>query len=210
MSRTVDVLVSGRGSNLRALVDAGVVPRQVISDKECEAIYWAQSMGFATAVVPFERELGRDAFSDGIFRAVTRVGEPDLVVCAGFMRILTQPFFRLKCPVVNIHPSLLPAFKGANAQQMALDAAVLVTGATVHLVTEELDAGPIIGQIPVWRYADDDLESLQKRILEVEHKLLPFCVQALMRGDIEVSDGKLLVPRDWTQKCMILATEGRG
>ena len=187
MSRAarIAVGVSGAGSNLRALAAAGergglggsVV--LVFADRACPALGWAVEQGFETALVPG----GDDATLAETLAAV----DVDLVVLAGYMRVV-GPRVLATCPgrVVNVHPSLLPAFPGAHAVADALAHGAAVTGVTVHLVDETLDGGPILLQEAVPVFPGDDEASLATRIHAVEHRLLPRAVTLVASGALEV------------------------
>lgn len=177
------VLISGSGSNLQALIDATkkadypVDIALVISNKEdAYGLTRAKDAGIETLVINHRDYDGRDAFDTAIDDALQEHGI-ELVCLAGFMRILTADFTtNWKGRMLNIHPSLLPSFRGINAQKQALDAGVKISGCTVHLVTPDLDDGPIIGQSAVPVKDGDTVESLSQRILTAEHILYPECV----------------------------------
>ncbi len=182
------LLISGRGSNMRALVEArtGVEMRAVISNRpDAKGLEWATHQGLAAEIVDHAGFASREAFDAALARAIDAYG-PDLVLLAGFMRILTEGFIaRYDRRLVNIHPSLLPAFPGLHTHRRALEAGVKVHGATVHLVTSALDSGPIIAQGVVPVLAGDTEESLAARVLEVEHRIYPQAVRWLAEGRIE-------------------------
>ncbi len=185
----IDVLISGTGSNLQALHNKaehyGYTIRRVLADRPCKGIDWACKRGISTAIVPWADYADRDSFGVALANVICQIGQPDVLVCAGFMRILPQKFFdRIGCAVLNIHPSLLPLFKGLHPQKQAIEAGVLVSGATVHFVTAELDAGPIIAQKAVVVEPEDSEESLQQRILIEEHKLYPYAVGLVASGAV--------------------------
>ncbi len=177
----IGVLVSGTGSNLQALMDEGLPVVAVASNVDgAPALARAASAGIPAAAFPLERfasRVERDlAMADSF--AENGVG---LVVCAGYMQLLTVEFLdRFLGRVVNVHPALLPAFPGAHAVEDALAAGVRETGATVHLVDEGVDTGPVLRQEAVPVLPDDTVESLHARIREVEHRLLPAVVKELM------------------------------
>jgi phosphoribosylglycinamide formyltransferase 1 len=191
----IAVLVSGAGSNMVALADAidrGEVAAEiavVVSDvADAPAIARATERGLATVTVAFDRT-DRAAWEERLADAVAS-HDVDIVVLAGFMRIVSGAFLaRWPDRVVNVHPSLLPAFRGADAVGDALTAGVLVTGVTVHLVDELVDHGPILAQEAVDVLPDDTRESLHARIHPVEHRLLPRAVDLLARGRVRVVDG---------------------
>ncbi len=192
------LLISGRGSNMRALVEArtGVEMRAVISSRpDAKGLEWAAARGLATEVVDHKAFPGREAFDAALMRAI-EAQRPDLVLLAGFMRILTDGFIaRYERRLVNIHPSLLPAFPGLHTHRRALEAGVKVHGATVHLVTSALDSGPIITQGVVPVLAADTEESLAARVLEVEHRIYPQAVRWLAEGRIEFVAGGVVQVR---------------
>lgn len=180
------VLISGRGSNLQAILDAidegrlDARVRLVISNKKSAAgLERAAKAGVPTQVISHRKYDSREAFDEALVAAL-RGAEAEWVVLAGFMRILTPTFLAgFEDRVVNIHPSLLPAFPGMDAQQQAIDYGVKVSGCTVHLVNEGVDAGPILDQAVVPVHPDDDRDALAARILEQEHQLLPRTLQRL-------------------------------
>jgi phosphoribosylglycinamide formyltransferase-1 len=183
----IGVLISGRGSNLQALIDAvsaGTLAadiRLVISNRAGAAgLARAAAAGIETLVLSHRPHANRAAFDRALVDALKAHGVT--VVClAGFMRLL-GPEFCAAFPdaVLNIHPSLLPAFPGVDAQRQALEHGVKVTGATVHFVTPELDAGPIVMQVAVPVRDDDTAESLSARVLEVEHAIYPAALQRVL------------------------------
>lgn len=192
--RTLGVLISGRGSNLQAILDAiaegrldanvGVVVTNVASAKGLER---AEKAGVSTAVLSHKDYDSREAFDEAVLE-VLRQHEVDLVCLAGFMRLLSPVLVRAYPErILNIHPSLLPAFVGLNAQRQALEHGAKVSGATVHLVDEELDHGPILLQRAVPVLEDDDEASLSARILEQEHALYPEAIALVLDGKVTVS-----------------------
>jgi phosphoribosylglycinamide formyltransferase-1 len=198
----VAVLASGTGSNLLALIDAvarGDVAAEIVvvlSDvADAPALTRASDAGIPALAVPFDRT-DRAGWEERLADAVAATGA-DLVVLAGFMRILTAAFLdRWPDRVVNVHPSLLPAFRGADAVGDALAAGVSVTGVTVHLVDELVDHGPILAQEAVDILPGDTRETLHARLHAVEHRLLPRCVDLLARGRIRVEQGRAHIASD--------------
>lgn len=187
LAAPIDVLVSGTGSNLRALhaQAAGRYRiRRVVADRPCTALEWAEQQSITTALVPWQDFGGdRRAFSLAVAERLCTPQLPALVACAGFMRLLSPEFFgRVACPILNIHPSLLPAFKGAHAQRQALAAGVQVSGATVHFMTAQMDAGGILAQAAVPVYPDDTEAQLQARILLEEHRLYAEVIGWVLAG----------------------------
>jgi phosphoribosylglycinamide formyltransferase-1 len=180
------VLVSGSGSNLAALSDAcaeGRVPGAVVAvvaDRECPALGLAAARGIDTAVCSPKSFASREDWSRAL-RDMVADRRPDLVVSAGFMRILAPVFVdAFEGRLINLHPSLLPAFPGAHAVRDALEYGVKVTGTTVHLIDREVDHGRVLFQVPVEILPDDDEQSLHDRIKEVEHRILPEACRELL------------------------------
>ncbi len=192
----IAVLASGSGTNLQALIDTPEIRphiRLVVSDNEgAHALERAASSGISTAVVRWGDHSTRSEFSSAVADVVEQAGAK-AVVLAGFMRILAPTFIdRFPSRILNIHPSLLPAFPGARAVSAALEHGVALTGVTVHFVDEEVDGGPIIAQRPVPVVQGDTVESLHERIQAVEHDLYPEIVRAFIRGDLVVEGGKVV------------------
>lgn len=208
MSRVV-VLISGRGSNMQALVEAGVPVCAVISNRPAAAgLGIADGHGIPTEVVDHRSFPDRAAFDLELASRVAAYG-PDLIVLAGFMRVLTGEFTRRHAGrLINVHPSLLPAFTGLDTHRRALESGVRVHGCTVHFVTEELDHGPIIAQAAVPVRPDDTEQTLAARVLLQEHRILPAAVRWFLDGRLRVNgmrvslveethaDGALRVPSD--------------
>jgi phosphoribosylglycinamide formyltransferase 1 len=198
LDRTIGVLISGRGSNLQALIDA-VADRQldariaiVISNRASAAgLGRASAAGIETLIIDHRGFASRDDFDRAVASELVRRGVR-LVCLAGFMRLVGAPLLEaFPNAVLNIHPSLLPAFPGVEAQRQALDHGVKVTGATVHLVTGELDAGPIVLQASVPVRDDDSVETLSARILVEEHRLYPAAVQLTLDGNWSLTGRRL-------------------
>ena len=191
------ILISGRGSNMRSIVEAqtGLDIRMVISNRpDAAGLPWAAQRGIPTAVVDHRQFPGREAFDAELARVIER-SKPDLVLLAGFMRILTPAFIeRFANRMLNIHPSLLPAFTGLHTHRRALEAGVKLHGCTVHLVTPELDSGPIVIQAAVPVLAGDTEESLAARVLAAEHRIYPQAVRWFLEGRIEFMPGGVVQP----------------
>ena len=191
------VLISGRGTNLQALIAAAADPAYpaeiaiVVSNRAAAAgLARAAAAGVPSAVVE-EREAARFAAETDRLLRCNGVG---LVCLAGFMRLLDGGFVEAwRDRMVNIHPSLLPAFKGLHAQRQALAAGVRFSGCTVHFVRPEVDTGPILAQAVVPVHAADDEESLSQRILAAEHRLYPFAVRLIAEGRVEVAGARATV-----------------
>lgn len=186
----IGVLISGRGSNLQALIDA-VADRRlaarisvVISNNPgAEGLDRARAAGIDALVMNHRTYPSRDAY-DAALADVLRAKNVSLVCLAGFMRLIGSTLLdAFPNRIVNIHPSLLPAFPGVDAQRQALEHGVKVSGATVHLVTSELDGGPIVMQAVVPVRDDDSVDSLSARILIQEHRIYPDAVRLLLHGD---------------------------
>lgn len=198
--KKIGVLVSGRGSNLQAIMDRiadGYLPldiKIVISDKaDALALKRAEAAGILTAVVSRKDCASKEEFENKIHQALTEAG-CELVVLAGFMRILSGNFVN-KWPVkiVNIHPALLPSFPGLDAQGQAVNYGVKISGCTVHFVDEGTDSGPIILQKAVPVLDDDTEETLAARILEQEHKAMPEALKLWAEGKLLVEGRRVKV-----------------
>jgi phosphoribosylglycinamide formyltransferase 1 len=196
----VVVLISGRGSNMTALLDAGLPVSAVISNRaDAPGLGIASRRGIATAVVEHRRYGSREQFDAALADAVDRFA-PRLVALAGFMRVLTPAFVgRFRGRLLNIHPSLLPAFPGLHTHERALAAGVKLHGCTVHFVTEELDHGPIVAQAAVAVRADDDAGKLAARVLAQEHVLYPRAVRWFLDGRLVLRNGVVQVKGDDAQ-----------
>ena len=195
--QSVVILISGRGSNMEALVracPAGAQVRAVISNRaDAAGLDFARAQGIATDVVAHRDFPSREAFDAALAQAIDRFA-PDWVVLAGFMRVLTEGFVaHYAGRLLNIHPSLLPAFPGLDTHARALAAGVCLHGATVHFVTPELDGGPPIMQAAVPVLPDDDEDALAARVLAQEHRLYPQALAACVRGEVrlDVATGRV-------------------
>jgi len=190
----VVVVISGRGNNLRAIVEAGLPVAAVISNRaDALGLAFARGRDIKTVVVEHRDYASREAFDAALGKAIDRYA-PRLVALAGFMRILTASFVeRYRGRLVNIHPSLLPAFPGLHTHAAALAAGVKIHGATVHFVTPELDHGPIIIQAAVPVLPGDDADRLAARVLEQEHVIYPMAVRWFLDGRLSLSDGMVQV-----------------
>jgi phosphoribosylglycinamide formyltransferase-1 len=194
------VLVSGRGSNLQALLEDGLPVSAVIANRpDAGGLPVAVRHDVPTEVVPHRAFASREAFDAALAAAVERFS-PRLVVLAGFMRVLTPAFVaRFAGRLVNIHPSLLPAFPGLDTHERALAAGVKVHGCTVHFVTAEVDHGPIIIQAAVPVRAGDTPALLAARVLRQEHVVYPRAVRWFLDGKLAVEDGRVKVKGDEPQ-----------
>jgi phosphoribosylglycinamide formyltransferase-1 len=194
------VLISGRGTNLQSLIDACASPDfparivLVVSNRpDAAGLERAAKAGLAHRVIDHKLYPNREAFERDLDRALRDAGV-DLVCSAGFMRVLT-PFF-VKAwwdRQLNIHPSLLPAFRGLHVHEQALAAGVKISGCTVHFVRPEMDAGPILAQAAVPVLTGDTPESLAARVLEAEHTLYPFAVRLIGEGRVRIENDHVLV-----------------
>jgi phosphoribosylglycinamide formyltransferase 1 len=196
----ITILISGRGSNMAALIAAARAGRfegavtQVISNRpEAAGLDYARQQGIATAVVDHRAFASRAAFETALAEVIDR-SEPDLIVMAGFMRILGPEFVqRYAGRMLNIHPSLLPAYPGTDTHRRALEDRAARHGCTVHFVTPDVDGGPIVAQAEVPVLLGDDPASLAARVLEQEHRLLPEVVGWFCEGRIVLEDGRVRV-----------------
>jgi len=191
------VLISGRGSNLAALIAACRAPDfpaaivLAISNVEgAEGLRHADAAGVPTRAISHRNYDSREAFDDAI-DGVLREHEVSLVAEAGFMRIHSDEFVRRwEGRLINIHPSLLPAFKGTRVHQQVLDAGARLSGCTVHFIVPEVDSGPIIAQAAVPVQIGDTVASLSSRVLEAEHRLYPEALRLVAEGRVRLENGR--------------------
>ena len=189
MSGRLGVLISGRGTNLQSLVDAidrgdleATIAIVISNRPEAGGLTRAKEAGLETLCLRQQDFESRVAYDQALADAL-EARRVDLVCLAGFMRLVGPPMLEaFPNHILNIHPSLLPAFPGLDAQKQALGYGVRVAGATVHFVTDELDGGPIVMQAPVPIHSDDDLESVAARILVEEHRIYPRAVSLVLAG----------------------------
>jgi len=194
--KRVVILISGRGSNMGALIDAAKSPDYpaeiagVISNRaDAKGLAVAAAKGVATAVIESKGQ-SREAHAAELDKAIAAMGA-DIVCLAGYMRLLDHDFVkRFEGRLINIHPSLLPLFKGTHPHRQALDAGVKVHGCTVHFVTPDVDSGPIIAQSAVPVRLSDDEDSLGVRVLSAEHRLYPDALTLLASGKVRMEGGK--------------------
>jgi phosphoribosylglycinamide formyltransferase 1 len=211
--RRVAILISGRGSNMAALIAAARAadyPAEialVLSNRpDAEGLATAQAAGLATAAVdhtPFGKD--REAFELVMQRelAAQRI---DLICLAGFLRLLTPGFVeRWQGRMLNVHPALLPAFKGLDTHERVLTAGVRIHGATVHFVVPEMDAGPVIAQGALAVRDDDTAETLAARVLAIEHKIYPAALRLVAEGRVHIADGRCRIDGAPTSEDMLLA-----
>jgi phosphoribosylglycinamide formyltransferase-1 len=200
MKKRIAILISGRGSNMLALIEAARAadyPAEIalaISNRpDAPGLERARAAGVRALAVDHKAFATREAFDGAVEAALLEEGV-DLVCHAGFMRIQSSAFAaRWLGRQINIHPSLLPSFKGLHPHQQALDAGVRISGCTVHFVTPELDSGPIIAQASVPVLAGDTPETLAERILVAEHRLYPFALRLVASGDAWLEGGRVLL-----------------
>jgi phosphoribosylglycinamide formyltransferase-1 len=212
LRKRVGVLISGRGSNLASLIEPQRSPDYpaeivlVVSNKaDALGLVRAKEAGIATKVISHKGFASREDF-DALITGALKEARADLVCNAGFMRLHSAAFVRQwHGRQLNIHPSLLPAFRGLRPQARALEEGVRVSGATVHFVSEEMDAGPIIAQGAVPVLAGDDEEALSARILAMEHRLYPLALRLVASGAARLENGRVefasadLSPSLWLQ-----------
>ncbi len=208
MQRIV-ILISGRGSNMEAIVSRcaeqgwpAQVAAVIANRPDAAGLGWAAARGIATAVVDHKAYPSRDAFDDELARTIDGF-QPQLVVLAGFMRVLGEGFVRcFEGRLLNIHPSLLPAFPGLHTHRRALAAGCKAVGATVHFVTPELDHGPIVMQSVVPVLPGDDEEALSARVLKTEHVIYPLAVRWYVEGKLKL-DGALVRQLDGASQVLL-------
>ena len=200
MKKRVAILISGRGSNMAALVGAARAANYpaaiavVISNRpDAPGLQRAQAAGIKAVAIDHKGFATREAF-DGVVETMLIEGGIDLVCHAGFMRIQSEAFAaRWLGRQLNIHPSLLPSFKGLHPQRQALEAGVRISGCTVHYVTPELDAGPIVAQAAVPVLPGDTVETLEERILAAEHGLYPLALGLVAAGQASLEGGRVVL-----------------
>jgi len=205
-NKKLGVLISGRGSNLAALIDACAAPEYpaeialVISNRpDAPGLQFAADAGIPSVVIDHKRFAGRAAFERALDEAL-RGANIELICNAGFMRILTPDFVEAwRDRHLNIHPSLLPAFRGLDTHERALAAGVRISGCTVHMVRAEMDAGPIIAQAAVPVLPGDEAETLAARVLRAEHQLYPWAVRMVASGMAWVEGERVVYGGDVAQ-----------
>jgi phosphoribosylglycinamide formyltransferase-1 len=209
--RRVAVLVSGSGSNLQALLDAAQSPEWpaeialVLSNRpDAYGLARARDAGVPATVVDHKSHARREAFEDALQRHLDKA-RIEIVCLAGFMRVLTTPFVeRWHNRMLNIHPSLLPSYRGLHTHERALADGVLVTGCTVHVVRPELDAGPIVVQGIAPVLPGDAPERLSARVLEIEHRVYPRALGLFASGRARVLDDKVMIEDEQPGERLIL------
>jgi phosphoribosylglycinamide formyltransferase-1 len=202
LKKRVAVLISGRGSNMQALVEAARAPDYpaeialVISNRpDAPGLAWAKAQGIPALGFDHKHYESREHF-DGQMQSMLDLSKIDIVALAGFMRLMTPGFVeRWRDRMINIHPSLLPSFKGLKTHERVLEAGVRISGCTVHFVRAEMDDGPIVAQAAVPVEASDTADTLATRVLAAEHRLYPHALALVARGQVRV-DGEVLEWQD--------------
>ena len=194
--KNIVILISGRGSNMQAIVNAAIPDARiaaVLSNSETAAgLAWAAELGIATDSLNHKDFPSRLDFDQAMIEKIDAY-QPDLVVLAGFMRILTPEFCaHYQNRLINIHPSILPAFTGLHTHERALEAGCRVAGCTIHFVTPELDCGPIISQGIVPILDGDTPDDVAARVLTVEHRLFPQAVADFVAGRLKIEGNRVL------------------
>lgn len=208
----VGVLISGRGSNMKALVEAAAAsdyPAEIAlvasNRPDAPGLAWAKDNGIPTLGLDHTHYENRGHFEHQL-TGVLKAAKIDLVALAGFMRLFTDEFVSTwHNKLINIHPSLLPSFKGLNTHQRALDAGAKITGCSVHFVRTEMDVGPIIAQAAVPVFSDDTADVLADRILEAEHKIYPDALALVASGKAQVVGERVRINGEVNQQMMLLS-----
>ncbi|OFX09278.1 MAG: phosphoribosylglycinamide formyltransferase [Alphaproteobacteria bacterium RIFOXYD12_FULL_60_8] len=194
------ILISGRGSNMLALIKAAqdpAFPAQIVhvlsNVPDAFGLRLAEQAGIATSVINHHEFDNRESF-DAALDAALRAAEVEIICLAGFMRLLSPGFVtKWEGKLINVHPSLLPAFKGLHTHERVLEAGVRFTGCTVHFVRPAMDDGPIIAQAAVPVLPEDDPASLSKRVLEQEHRVYPLALKLLAEGRLTITEGAVRI-----------------
>ncbi len=202
----VAVMISGRGSNMAALIEACADPAfpaeivLVLSNREdAKGLETAAAAGIPTKVIDYRGKGSREAFEDAAIEALEEAGA-EYVCLAGFMRLLSGHFVeRWRDRLINIHPSLLPAFPGLNTHERALQSGVKITGCTVHFVRAEMDSGPIIAQAAVPVSDRDTAEALAARVLKLEHQIYPAALSLVTSGKARVAGERVILDEDTSE-----------
>lgn len=193
--KNIVILISGRGSNMQAIVEANIPNARiaaVISNRaDAAGLAWAAARNIPTATLNHRDFPDRESFDAALAQLIDQY-QPDLVVLAGFMRILTAGFCRhYEGQMLNIHPSLLPAFTGLHTHERALEMGCKLAGCSVHFVTAELDHGPMVAQAAVPVLADDTADTLGARVLACEHRIYPQAVADFVASHLHIIDGRV-------------------
>lgn len=207
------ILISGRGSNMQALIDAqlpGACVAVISNRPDAAGLAWAATRGLPTAVIDHRAFASREAFDAALASELERRGA-ELVLLAGFMRVLTEAFVRrYEGRLVNIHPSLLPAFPGLHTHEAALAAGVRIHGCSVHFVTPTLDCGPIIMQAAVPVLPGDDPDRLAARVLAQEHVVYPQAARGILEGRCRLTAGRVVWSGEATPADLALRVPSAG
>ena len=202
LRKRIGILISGRGSNMNAIIEACKSPDYpaevvlVISNRpEAKGLDTAKQAGIETKIVDHKQYSSRDDF-DAVLHEAFLEAKVDYICSAGFMRILTEKFVEeWKNRQLNIHPSLLPSFKGLNVHRRVIESGVKITGCTVHFVRAEMDSGPIIAQAAVPVLPKDDADTLAERVLAAEHQLYPHALKLVVEEKVRVVN-ELIIPNN--------------
>jgi len=217
MKKRVGILISGRGSNMRALVEAARAPdfpaeiAVVISNRpEAEGLGWARAQGLSAVAVDHKAYPARAAFEEVMHEALIGHGV-ELVACCGFLRLLTADFVEVwRDRMLNIHPALLPSYKGLHTHARALADGVRIAGCTVHVVRTEMDVGPIVGQAAVPVLQGDTPDTLATRVLAAEHQLYPAALALVASGRAWVEGERVVIRGESGAAPMALVWTGSG
>jgi len=205
------ILISGRGSNMQALVNAASAPRfparvslVISNNSDALGLKWAGEEGINTKLIDHRDYSNRSAFENELDQSLVDAGV-ELICLAGFMRLLTLEFVsRWHNRIINVHPSLLPAYKGLNTHQRVINDGVRFTGCTVHFVRPEMDKGPIIAQAIVPVLPNDNAETLASRVLMAEHRCYPFALRLVASGKTKTVNNLVLVENALSPEVVIM------
>ncbi|ATP12476.1 phosphoribosylglycinamide formyltransferase [Bartonella henselae] len=197
MKKQIVVFISGNGSNMVALVKASKqkeYPAEIIAvicdNPHAKGIEKARDNHLPIHIIDRKDYPTKEAYEESIFKVLAKY-QPDLICFAGYMRLISSRFVKLyEGKILNIHPSLLPSFKGLKTHERVLQAGVKITGCTVHLVTEDMDSGKILAQAAVPICPNDTADSLAQRVLKAEHKLYPEALKAFIEGNNKITDAQ--------------------
>jgi phosphoribosylglycinamide formyltransferase-1 len=206
------ILISGRGSNMQSLVEASRAadyPAEIVlvasNRPEAPGVAWAVEQGLRTVVID-HKEYGSRAAFEGALQTALDTYNVELIALAGFMRLMTPGFVEhWRDRMINIHPSLLPSFKGLHTHEKAIAAGVKIAGCTVHFVRAEMDEGPIIAQAAVPVLSGDTAETLAARVLEVEHRVYPAALRLVAAGQARCDDEKVVTIQDTSDTRALLS-----
>jgi len=209
--KKIVILISGRGSNMQALLEAKLpcdVAAVISNRADAKGLNVAKTHGIPTAVISHRDHSDRSGFDAALSKAIDGF-KPDFIVLAGFMRILTDEFVnRYRGQLVNIHPSLLPAYPGLDTHTRALQDGIKIHGCTVHFVTPNLDHGPIIIQAAVAVLRDDTEHDLAERVLNEEHRIFPQALRWLISGEVQLNEQEKVTFRSRMQSALPIISPG--